>query len=103
MIRFKTIKRLLAWTVLLGSMSLAGCSPPKTSFTITKAVVTKVYSATDPSGHRFVAYAVDRGGVEVIVSDPLAKTTYKAGDAIQYLDQKIEISGTKTLNFTIAD
>ena len=83
--------------------ALAGCSPPKTSFTVTKATVIKVYSATDPSGHRFVSYAVDRGGVEIVVSDTLAKTTYKVGDTIKYLDQKIDISGTKTLNFMISD
>jgi hypothetical protein len=62
-----------------------------------------VYSVTDTSGHRFVSYVVDRGGVEIVVSDTLAKTTYKVGDTIEYLDQKIEISGTKTLSFSIAD
>ena len=103
MTRLQKIMRLLACPVVLGSMALTGCSPPKTSYTVTKAVVTKVFSATDPGGHRFVAYAVDRGGVEIIVSDTLANTTYKVGDTIQYLDQKIEISAMKTLNFTVSD
>ena len=101
MTRLQKTMRLLACPVVLGSMALTGCSPPKTSYTVTKAVVTKVFSATDPSGHRFVAYAVDRGGVEIIVSDTLAKSTYKVGDTIQYLDQKIEISAMKTLNSTL--
>ena len=59
MTRLQRIMRLLACPVVLGSMALTGCSPPKSSYTVTKAVVTKVFSATDPGGHRFVAYAVD--------------------------------------------
>ena len=101
--RFQTIKQLLFCTVILGCVALTGCSTPKTSYTVTKAVITKVYSVSDPSGHNCVAYVVDRGGAEVIVSDALARTTYKVGDTIEYLDQKIEVSGIKTLNFTISN
>lgn len=100
---FYSPRRLLLPTVFLGMIALTGCSPPKTSFTVTKAIVLRVYSATDPSGHRFVSYVVDRGGVEIIVSDTLARTAYKVGDTIEYLDQKIDISGTKTLNFMISN
>jgi predicted secreted Zn-dependent protease len=95
--------RPLGWAAFLCIIALAGCSPPKSSFTVNKATVIKVYSVTDTSGHRFVSYVVDRGGVEIVVADTLAKTTYKVGDTIEYLDQKIEISGTKTLSFSIAD
>ena len=73
---------------------------PKTSYTTSKATVLKVYSAAD-SGHNFIAYVVDRSGTEVVVSDPLAKSSYKVGDTIEYLDQKIDVDGTKLLSFTL--
>ena len=103
MIHVQSLRWSLVWAVFLCIIVLADCSPPKTSFTVTKATVLKVYSATDPTGHRFISYVVDRGGDEIVVSDTLAKSTYKVGDTIEYLDQKIEVSGVKTLNFTISD
>jgi len=74
---------------------------PKTTFTTSKAQVLKVYSTSD-AGHNFIAYVVDRGGVEIVVSDPLGKSSYKVGDTIEYLDQKIEVdAGTRSLSFTL--
>lgn len=88
---------------ILLSLSVAGCKIPKTSFTTAKAPVLKVYTASD-AGHNFVAYVVDRGGVEIVVSDPLGKSRHKVGDTIEYLDQKIEVDGsTRTLSFTLAN
>jgi hypothetical protein len=80
MTRFHTIERMIIPAVLVGCMTIAGCSPPKSSFIVTKATVIKVYSATDSSGHRFVSYVVDRGGVEIVVSDTLAKTEVAPGN-----------------------
>jgi hypothetical protein len=88
---------------ILLSLSVAGCKIPKTSFTTAKAPVLKVFTASD-AGHNFVAYVVDRGGVEIVVSDPLGKSRHKVGDTIEYLDQKIEVDGsTRTLSFTLAN
>lgn len=82
---------------------LSGCGIPKSSFTTSKAEVLKVYSTSD-GGHNFVAYVVKRAGVEVIVSDPQGKSSYKVGDTIEYLDQKIKFdSGTGSLSFTLLD
>lgn len=82
-------------------LSLTGVRLPKSSVTTAKATVLKVYSATD-GGHKFIAYVVDRGGVEVIVTDTLAKTSYKVGDTIEYVEQKIEFDPTtSTLSFNI--
>lgn len=102
MIQSQNSNWLCTSVLLFTTLLFIGCSSPKTTFTVSKAAVIKVYSATDPSGHRFVCYVVDRGGVEIVVSDTLAGTTYKVGDVIEYLDQKIEISGTKTLSFSIS-
>lgn len=102
MTHFQSTHQFIASVVLVASAFLVGCTPPKSSYTVSKATVIKVYSTTDPTGHRFVAYVVDRGGGEIVVSDTLAKTSYKVGDTIDYLDQKIEISGTKTLSFSIS-
>jgi len=73
---------------------------PKSSFTTEKGPITKVYSAADGPYH-FIAYVVDWKGTEVVVSDPLGKSSHKAGDTISFLAQKIEVSGTvRALSFT---
>lgn len=80
---------------------LPGCKIPKSSFTTTTAKVLKVYSVTD-GGHTFVAYVVERGGAEIVVSDALGKSSHKVGDSIEYLDQKIEVdASTRALSFTL--
>lgn len=84
---------------------LCGCDLAKTlsksSFTTVKAPVIKVYSTSD-AGHNFIAYVVDHGGKEVVVSDPLGRSSYKAGDTIEFMIQKIELSGgKKMLSFTL--
>jgi len=80
---------------------LSGCEIPKSTFTTSKAKVLKVYSASD-GGYNFIAYIVDRGGIEVVVSDTLGKSSYKVGDTIEYLDQKIEVDAeSRSLNFTL--
>jgi hypothetical protein len=88
---------------ILLSLSVVGCKIPKTSYTTAKAPVLKVYTTSDV-GHTFVAYVVDRGGVEIVVSDTLGKSSHKVGDTINYLDQKIEVDGaTRTLSFTLTN
>ncbi len=83
--------------------SLVGCSTPVSSFTTTTATVVKVYSTTDTAGHSFIAYVVNHKGVEVVVSDALARTSHKVGDTIEFMDHKMQLSGGqyKTLSFTI--
>ena len=91
----KHCKILLMAGVLL---AFGGCNfvnaLSKSSFTTNKAKVLKVYSTSD-AGHEFVAYVVDLGGTEVVVSDPLGHSRHKAGDTIEFMTQKIEISGGK--------
>lgn len=74
---------------------------PKTSYTTTKAPVLKVYAKAD-GGHNFIAYVVDAGGTEVVVSDPLGRTKHKVGDTIEYMTQKIEVTGgKKSLSYVV--
>jgi hypothetical protein len=88
---------------LFFAITLSGCKTPKTSFTTKKASVIKVYHTSD-SGHNFIAYVVDRAGTEIIVSDTLGKSSYKVGDTIEYIDQKIAVdSSTRTLSFSLLD
>jgi len=71
------------------------------SYTSSKAPVLKVYSASD-GGHKYVAYVVDIGGNEIVVSDPLGRSSHKVGDSIEYMAQKIEVTGgTKVLSYTL--
>ena len=86
-------------------VSLGGCDLAKTlsssSYTSSKALVLKVYSASD-GGHKYVAYVVDIGGNEIVVSDPLGRSSHKVGDSIEYMAQKIEMTGgTKVLSYTL--
>jgi len=86
-------------------IALGGCDfsklIPKTSFKTSKSSVLKVYSISD-AGHNFIAYVVDVGGKEVVVSDPLGRSSHKVGDTIEFMAQKIELSGgNKTLSYTL--
>lgn len=95
-----TLPLLAALSILLG-----GCDLVKTlsssSYTRAKAPVLKVYSVTD-GGHKFVAYVVDIGGNEAVVTDPLGRSSHKVGDTIEYMAQKIEVTGgKKILSFTL--
>jgi len=85
------------------SLLCAGCKIPKSSYTTAKAPVLRVFSASD-AGHSFVAYVVDRGGVEVVVSDALGKSRHKVGDTIEYMEMKIEVDpSNRVLSFTLAN
>ncbi len=83
--------------------SLVGCSTPVSSYTTATATVLKVYTATDAAGHTFIAYVVNHNGVEVVVSDPLARTSHSVGDTIQFMEMKMQLSGgqVKTIAYSI--
>ena len=76
------------------------------SFDMVEAPVLKVFSAAD-DGHRFVAYQVKWKGSDVIVSDPLAQSTFKVGDRIRFMAHRITIRrpapGTTSLGFTLLE
>jgi outer membrane lipoprotein-sorting protein len=63
------------------------------------APVVKVFSTTD-GDNKFIAYAVQWKGADVIVSDPLARSDYKVGDTIKFLAQKIDGSKSGSSKFT---
>jgi len=84
-------------TMILSVMvaSLVGCSMPVTSHTTATATVVKVYSVTDVAGHEFIAYVVNHNGVEVVISDSLARSSHKVGDTIEFMEMKMQISEGK--------
>jgi hypothetical protein len=96
----------VALCLATSSMADPPKAPPgaKSSFETLDGQVLKVYSAGDGE-YRFVAYVVIWKGVEVIVSDPLAKSDFNAGDKIKFMAQKIELANSKpkvaTLHFTV--
>ena len=88
--------------VVLGSMTglgVAGVAAQtprlpagvKSSFDTEEATVLKVFSAAEGE-HRFVAYLVKWKGFEVIVSDALARSNFKAGDTIRFIAQRIALA-----------
>jgi|GEM_PF-6349170 len=99
--RLATVSSIFALSLFLGGCDFSRFMP-KSTYTTVKATVLKVYSVSDSAGYKYNGYVVDRGGVEIVVSDPLGATAHKVGDVIEYLDQKIEMhGGTKVLNFTL--
>ena len=92
-------------TMILSVMvaSLVGCSIPIPSHTTATATVVKVYSATDVAGHEFIAYVVNHNGVEVVISDTLARSSHKVGDTVEFMEMKMQISGGKykTISYSI--
>ena len=58
--------------------------PPGTQAERGEAEILKVYSIDD-QGAKFRAYAIKYKGSEVIVSDDLARTSYKVGDKLDYM------------------
>ena len=92
-------------TMILSVMvaSLVGCSIPIPSYTTATATVVKVYSATDVAGHEFIAYVVNHNGVEVVVSDTLARSSHKVGDTIKFMEMKMQMSEGKykTISYSI--
>lgn len=64
----------------------------------------KVFSA-EQRGHRFIAYLVKWNDVEVIVSDPLARSKFQEGDTIRFMAHRISLpnalNGISTLNFQL--
>ena len=85
--------------------SLVGCSTPVSSHTTATATVLKVYSTTDVAGHVFIAYVVNHNGVDVVVSDALARSSHKVGDTIQFMEMKMQISEGKykTIAYSFLD
>ena len=83
--------------------SLVGCSTPVSSYTTATATVVKVYSTTDVAGHAFIAYVVNHNGVDVVISDTLARSSHKVGDTIQFMEMKMQLSGgqVKTIAYSI--
>lgn len=69
-----------------------------------QAPVIKVYSVKQ-GDFKFTAYVVNWKDAEVIVSDPLAGSDFKAGDTIQFMAQRVHLkkSGVdvSSLNFTL--
>lgn len=70
-------------------MAAAGVS---NSFVVERGPVKKVFE-TESDGHRFVAYMVEWNGTDVIVSDTLAHSDFKAGDEISFLVMKNKREG----------
>ncbi|MHB8898314.1 MAG: tetratricopeptide repeat protein [Thermoguttaceae bacterium] len=71
------------------------------NFDIDRAPVLKVISA-EKDGYRFVAYLVKWKDFDVIVSDPLARTNFRAGDVITFVAQRVsEPQGTSALRFIV--
>jgi hypothetical protein len=78
-------------------------SGSSSSYETVDAPVVKVFSAMD-GDNKFVAYLVKWKGSDVIVSDVLARSDFKAGDTIRFLAQKISASGASkfsSLSFTL--
>jgi hypothetical protein len=64
-----------------------GGGVPNAPFSVPNLQVLKVYSVQD-GPHVFRAYVVEWKGQEVIVSDPLAKSSYRVGDLMPTLVMK---------------
>lgn len=64
-----------------------GEAVPGQGWEVVPLKVRKVYAMED-NGHRFRSYLVEWAGQEVIVSDTLAKTSYKEGDLMRTLVMK---------------
>lgn len=75
------------------------------SFDTAEAPVLKVFSAADED-YRFVAYAVNWQGSEVVVIDPLARSDFQEGDRIRFMVHRMRLpekDGVRfALNFMLA-
>ncbi len=98
-------------TGVLASVTMIGIAPtfaqtpplPKgteSSFDLVEGPVLKVFSA-EQEGHRFIAYLVKWKDFDVIVSDPLGRSKFRAGDKIRFLAQRVSLPKVSTLNFTL--
>ena len=96
---------LLVASLVGGSLggSLVGCLATSSGHTTATATVLKVYSATDAAGHNFIAYIVNHNGVEVVISDALARSSHKVGDSIKFMEMKMQLGGGqyKTIAYSI--
>jgi hypothetical protein len=98
----------LALSLILGAhlLSAAETAAPgvKSSYEVVQSPVLKVYTAKEGK-HKFVAYVVKWKDMEVIVSDPLARSECKVGDTISFLAQKTSVeqgsTTTDSLSFTL--
>jgi hypothetical protein len=91
---------------LLAVGFLAGCDRllgMKSSFTVERAKVEQVLQ-TESDGYRFVAFVVSWRAVQIVVSDPLAKSHHREDDEIRFMAQRIELpGGSRSLSFTLAE
>ena len=95
----------------LGVLNVSAQTPPPpkavpSTFDMMEAPVLRVFSAEE-GGHRFIAYLVKWKDYEVIVSDPLARSHFQAGDRIRFMAQKVSLSGSSmqvsSLNFHLLE
>src|SRR5689334_5008694 len=75
------------------------------SYDVVQLPVLKIFTAKDGE-HSFLAYLVKWKGAEVVVSDTLARSSYKVGDTLPVLVMKTSLDkkdGTKihTLAFSV--
>ena len=81
----------LSCLLYLVYLLLCGCLEiPDASATTEKGIVKKVYTTSD-SGFKFISYAVEYKGDEIIVGDALAKTNFNVGDEIQFLYHSVPL------------
>lgn len=66
------------------------------------ADVLEAIEFVDENGFRFVAYRVQtETGSSIIISDTLAKTNFKKGDKIPYMEFKMESGESKLLSYSV--
>lgn len=88
--------RVFVSIVAAGLFALCGCRSTyyadggSSTYRDVRLSVLKVYSAEDGE-HHFVAYLVKWKGSEVIVSDPVRRSTYGVGDEIPVLVVKTSL------------
>jgi hypothetical protein len=107
------MKMSLMFLSVIGAICIASlmqsCAPQNppgvnSSYETLQSPVLKVYSVSDGE-HNFVAYVVHWKEADVVVSDPLARSSYKVGDTIRFMVEKIQIEDPKgrvsSLSFTL--
>jgi hypothetical protein len=67
-----------------------------------KVTVLKVFSAEE-EGAKYRAYLVKWNNQEVVVQDILGGPAHKAGDTVKVMAQKLDMPGSKILQFIICD
>lgn len=95
----------LAGVTMIGLAPTFAQTPPlpkgtESSFDSVEGPVLKVFSA-EQEGHRFIAYLVKWKDFDVIVSDPLGRSDFRAGDKIRFLAQRVSFPNVSTMNFIL--